>query len=434
MGPFGMSRYQWLVLFAAWLGWGFDMLDGVLFSFVSSNCIPTLLHIPIGSLAAKRATMEWTGTLTSILLLGWAGGGLLFGKIADSLGRVRTLLITILMYAVGTAACAFAPNIETLILFRIIASLGIGGEWAAGATMVSEVVPENRRVEAGALLYTAAPFGLTVATLANAVITTHFSAHPEVSWRYVFLFGLVPAVIAFGVSALVREPERWRERGKGAAAHMRELFSPALRRATMSGLLMAIIALIAWWSTNAFLPIVARSLASSVPGFHDLTAVQARKLQEHWVLVASMLFNLGGLIGTLLTVPVANNWGRRPMYGSYFGLGAVAILAMFGLPLPPALRIVGYFFVGLTIFGAFGSFTYYLPELFPTRVRAMGAGFCYNLGRILAAIGPFLVGQVTQAGDPALVLRTMMAIGFVPLVGALLVPLAVETRGHTLAD
>src|SRR3954469_12961663 len=128
-----MSRYQWLVVFAAWLGWGFDVFDGLLFNYVAPNCIPTLLGLPIGSPAASQAYFQWTGILTAILLLGWAAGGILFGQVADRLGRTRTLMITMLLYALGTAACALAQNIPMLIGFRIIASLGIGGEWAAGA-------------------------------------------------------------------------------------------------------------------------------------------------------------------------------------------------------------------------------------------------------------------------------------------------------------
>src|SRR5438046_8636704 len=151
-----MNRYQWTVLLAAWLGWGFDVFDGLLFNYVAPNCIPTLLGLTIGSAEAKKATLFWGGTLTSLLLLGWAAGGILFGMIADRIGRTRTLLLTMLLYALGTAACAAAPNLPTLILFRVIASLGIGGEWAAGAAMVAEVVPDRRRVEAGALLYTSA--------------------------------------------------------------------------------------------------------------------------------------------------------------------------------------------------------------------------------------------------------------------------------------
>src|SRR5437016_6806102 len=144
-----MNGYQWTVLFAAWLGWGFDVFDGLLFNYVAPNCVPTLLGLHIGSPAAKAATLQWTGILTSILLIGWAAGGIIFGKIADQIGRTRTLLLTMSLYALGTAACAIAPNLWVLILCRIVASLGIGGEWAAGASMVAEVVPEKRRVEAG---------------------------------------------------------------------------------------------------------------------------------------------------------------------------------------------------------------------------------------------------------------------------------------------
>ena len=154
-----MNGYQWTVLFAAWLGWGFDIFDSLLFNYVAPNAVPVLLDIPLGTPAARAATLQWTGILTSLLLIGWAIGGIIFGRVADRLGRTRTLLLTMMMYAIGTAACAFAPNMATLVFFRIIASLGIGGEWAAGAAMVAEVVPEHRRVEAGALLYTAAPVG-----------------------------------------------------------------------------------------------------------------------------------------------------------------------------------------------------------------------------------------------------------------------------------
>jgi Arabinose efflux permease len=145
-----MNGYQWTVILAAWLGWGFDVFDGVLFNFVAPNCVPTLLSLPIGSIEAKAATLQWTGILTSVLLIGWAVGGIIFGKVADRIGRTRTLLLTMLLYAFGTAACAFAPNIWVLLICRIVSSLGIGGEWAAGAAMVAEVVPEKRRVEAGA--------------------------------------------------------------------------------------------------------------------------------------------------------------------------------------------------------------------------------------------------------------------------------------------
>ena len=163
-----LTRYQWTVFFAAWLGWGFDIFDGLLFNFVAPNAIPTLLGLPIGGPEAKAALPVLDGILNSLLLLGWAAGGVIFGPISDRFGRKRVLMITMLLYALGTAACAFVTEMWQLIIFRIIASLGIGGEWAAGSAMVAEVVPEEKRVEAGALLYTSAPFGLFLATFVNA--------------------------------------------------------------------------------------------------------------------------------------------------------------------------------------------------------------------------------------------------------------------------
>src|SRR5713226_2272786 len=206
-----MTGYQWTVLLAAWLGWGFDVFDGLLFNYVAPNCVPALLHLTPGTAAAKAATLQWTGVLTSLLLVGWAVGGIVFGRVADRVGRTRTLLLTMLLYALGTAACALAPNLWVLALCRVVASLGIGGEWAAGASMVAEVVPEKRRVEAGALLYTSAPLGLFLAGFVNFQIAgVAMKANPEVSWRYVFLCGLIPAAVAFVVRLFVKEPERWK--------------------------------------------------------------------------------------------------------------------------------------------------------------------------------------------------------------------------------
>jgi MFS family permease len=228
-----MNAYQWTVLGAAWLGWGFDVFDGLLFNYVAPNCVPTLLGIPIGSPEAKSASLYWTGVLTSVLLIGWAIGGIVFARVADRIGRARTLLITMLLYSLGTAACALAPNIWVLLLCRIVASLGIGGEWAAGAAMVAEVVPEHRRVEAGALLYTSAPVGLFLATFVTYQIQgVYFAGSPEVAWRYVFLCGLIPAAIAFVVRIFLKEPERWK--AVGAMPNGADTARPSTRAAVLA--------------------------------------------------------------------------------------------------------------------------------------------------------------------------------------------------------
>jgi len=435
-----MNGYQWTVLFAAWLGWGFDCFDGLLFNYVAPNCVPTLLGLTIGSPAAKAATLRWGGILTSILLLGWATGGIVFGQVADRIGRTRTLMLTMLLYALGTACCALAPNIWALIAFRLVASLGIGGEWAAGAAMVAEVVPERRRVEAGALLYTSAPAGLFLATFANFQIAgVVFKGTPETSWRYVFLCGLVPAAVAFVVRAFVREPDRWKEVAASGASRPRlaELFTPENRALTLSGFSMALIALITWWSINAFIPIVSTGLAQTTANAQGFAKPATLALVEHWKALATNVFNLGGLIGTLLTIPAAKLMGRRKMFGLYYFLSGLAVLATFGLELSPLSRLYMYFFIGVTVFGVFGSFTYYLPELFPTRLRGTGAGFCYNIGRVIAAAGPFLVGTVAARGVNSLqtAIHALFWVGVVPLAGVALAlsPLVIETKGRALA-
>jgi MFS family permease len=433
-----MNGYQWLVLFAAWLGWGFDIFDGLLFNWVAPNCVPALLRLQIGSPEAKAATLYWGGIVTSVLLVGWAVGGILFGRICDRIGRTKTLLLTMAMYAVGTALCAAATNMTMLIVFRIVASLGIGGEWAAGASMVAEVVPERRRIEAGAILYTSAPMGLFLATRVNYWVQgVALPARPEVAWRYVFLIGLVPALVAFVVRFFVKEPERWKQAAAGAEApKISELFTPEYLTITLSGFGMALVALITWWSSNAFIVTVATGLANTEAALQHLTGAAAQQLIQQWNKFAADLFDLGGLIGTMLTVPLAKNMGRKPMYVIYFLLSGLALMLTFGLDLPPHDRLWGYFFIGLSVFGVFGSFTYYLPELFPTRLRATGSGFCYNSGRIIAAIGPFLVGIVASKGADALATAMQMLfwVGAVPLAGLLLMPWVIETRNRVLAD
>jgi MFS family permease len=154
---------------------------------------------------------------------------------------------------------------------------------------------------------------------------------------------------------------------------------------------------------------------------------------EQWKTLATTWFNLGGLIGTLLTVPAAKYLGRKAMFSMYWVASALAIFATFGLELPPAVRLYLYFAIGLSVFGVFGSFTYYLPELFPTRVRGTGAGFCYNIGRVFAAAGPFLVGSIAAQGTAAAV-DVLFYVGFIPLLGLAFMPWVIETRGRSLRD
>lgn len=438
----GMNGYQWTVIFAAWLGWGFDIFDGLLFTFVAPNCIATLLDLKIGSPEARDQTLYYTGLFTALLLVGWALGGIMFGRLADKIGRTKCLALTMLTYSVGTALCAFAPNIAMLAVFRLIASLGIGGEWAAGASLVNEVVPKDKRVECGALLYTSAPMGLFLADFVNLQIAGNLMAdRPYESWRWVFLCGLIPAAVAMIVRHFVKEPEVWvRESQKVAKpVGLRDLFSPRIRPLTFSGFAMALTALLCWWTCNAFLPVIATNLAQQhlaridpqivSPEANPEQKAAAQKVKENWKSRATMVFNLGGLLGTLLTIPFAKGAGRRFTFGLYFVLSSLSIFIAFGVPMPEAMRINTYFLLGLTVFGVFGMFTYYLPELFPTRLRATGSGFCYNIGRVVTAGGPFLVGLVSLH-YPGQQDRVLTWVSIIPLLGACCLPWVIETKNR----
>jgi MFS family permease len=433
-----MDRTQWAVVLAAWVGWGFDVFDALLFTYVAPDCVPTLLGLPLGSPEARRATLYWAGVLTSILLVGWAAGGVLFGRLADRIGRQRTLLLTMVLYGVGTAACAAAPNLPTLVVFRALSSLGIGGEWAAGATMVAEVVPEKRRVEAAVLLYTASPVALFLASAVDYLVAGVWLVRsPEISWRVVFLCGLAPAVVALAVRRLVPETARWQATARAAPrTSLWELFARDQWRLTASGFAMAVVALVTWWSCNAFIPIVTTGLARTIARAQGLSPQASGAMAEAWKARGTTLFNLGGLAGSLLTVPVAKRLGRRAMFALYYGASAVALFVAFGIDLTPSARLWAFGPVGLAVYGVFGSFTYYLPELFPTRLRATGAGFCYNVGRLLAAAGPWLIGSVAARGAESLpaALRALFFVAFVPLAGCVLAAFVVETRDRPLPD
>ena len=413
----GLSRYQWLVLFAAWLGWGFDVFDALLFNYVAPICVPNLLGLPAGE---KAQTTFWTGALTCTMLVGWGLGGIVFGHLTDRLGRTRTLLLTMLTYAGATAACAIAPNLYVLAALRFVASLGIGGEWAAGAALVAETVPEEKRVQAGALLYTSGPMGLFLATFVNDVFTRQLDriAHdPSLSWRLVFLTGIVPAAAALAIRWRVREPEKW----VGESGKLRELFSPELRRRTLGGLALGVVALITWWTCNAFLPSIARFLA------------ERPEDKTRFVTIATTAFNLGGLVGTLGCVPLALRFGRRPMFVAYFAASALFVWMGFGASgFSAHARLYLMALQGLTVFGVFGALTFYLPELFPTRLRGTGAGFTYNTGRFITAPFPLLVGLVAQRGlNPSSIIQW---VAVVPLAGVVLLLAGVgeETRGRAI--
>lgn len=416
-----MTKQAFFALLAAWFGWGFDVFDALLFSYVAK---PTFASLVPG--ATDDDVNQGIAILSSLFLVGWATGGILFGRITDRWGRTRTLLITMVLYSVATAACALAPNIWVLGACRLIASLGVGGEWAAGASLVSESLPERYRVWGGALLFTASPAGLLLANYVNqSIVQGAFAAEPDLGWRIAFAVGLVPAAFAFCVRLFVKEPEQFRALAvQGAPARrgtLAELFTPALRRRTWTGLWLATVALLLWWSVGVFLPKLLPELGLSL----GMSAQAAADFAG----TGNDLFNIGGVAGALLTAPLSLFVGRRLTLGVYFASGAALLYFTFtGTHSADAIHTL-LFWLGCAIYGIFGIFAFYLPELFPTRLRGTGSGFCYNTGRYLAALGPLFTGSISQGSG----LRAAVSyVALFAILGLLVLPFAVETRGRAL--
>jgi MFS family permease len=396
-----LSRYQWQILLAAWLGWGLDLFDVMLFKYMAPNCIPNLLGLTIGSPEAKAAIVEWNGFFSAVIPLAWVVGGLLFARLADRLGRSKMAIATIVVYAFGTLGCAFAPNIYCLMLWRTVANLGIGGEWAVSATLVTETIPKRARLEAGALLFTSAPVSLLLAHCVHYQISEVFIAqNPEISWRCAFICGLVLAECAFLVRIFIQDRERRQQINKKKhQPKFSELFNCQNFPATIAGLSISSIALMANWSIYIFIPIVATDLANIAAHTQGLDTKAALALAEHWQTVAIYSLAWGSLIGALLAVSATKRLGQKKMFALYLFILAVSMMIAFELSLPPLIRLYMYFAIGMGINGVLGSFAFYLPKLFSTKLRASSCGFCYNLGRVVAATGSFLMVAIASSRE-----------------------------------
>jgi MFS family permease len=415
----GVTPYQWLVLFVAWLGWVFDSMDATIYAIVLHPALHDLLP------GASPADVSWHGGLIfSVFLIGWAIGGVCFGMVADRFGRTRTLIATILIYAVFTGLAALSQTWWHLAIYRFLTALGIGGEWAAGAALVAEVWPEDKRAKAAGMLQSAWAAGFFLAALCNLLLRGY-------GWRALFVVGVVPAVAALFVRLWVKEPEKWvhahrqeQAGGHGPFEKVAELFHGDLRRPTLVGSTLAFVAVFGLWGSTNWTP----TLVGTMP---DLQGLSREDISAH-VSYAIMALNTGALWGYLLFGPLADRFGRKPVFAFMCAGSLVMLPVTFLAPREYAhvlllLPVLGFFNNGI-----FSGFPIYLPELYPTRLRATGAGFCFNAGRVFASVGPFLTGTLTAALGS--VGAAVSAVGLIYAVGLLILPFAPETRGQTLPD
>jgi MFS family permease len=389
--------------------------------------------------------------LTALLLLGWGIGGILCGVVADRWGRARTLLFSIGVYSVATAACALSTSMNMLIIFRFISALGIGGEWASGASLLAESMPQNKRVLAGALMFTAAPIGSMMGFLVNlgfdALLPGTISSNSEYSWRLVFASAILPIFITLLIRFRVKEPESWaRKAVKSDALSLGDLFAPDLKRRTSSSIFLVLLCLIAWWCISSFLPTFSSSLAHQVLQHES----SGQALEPQALKNLSLFYNgwgsaslyIGGILGAFSVVFFTNGlfWPRLHIFKLFFFITGVSLLCVYypGLQFSRhfnMFRLVMMLPLGLATQGYFAIHSFYIPEQFPTAIRARGAGLTYNVSRILTAIFPLTVGKLILSGvNTAYILLAFVAIPVIGLIFLFIPNLAFETQHMNLFD
>lgn len=413
-----LNRQQKLGFWAAWSGWVLDGMDSVIYALVLAPAMKELL--PKSGIDPTPANIAFTGSiLFALFLMGW-GLSFLWGPLADRFGRARCLAATILVFSVFTGAAAFSETVWQLGLFRFLAGIGIGGEWAMAGTYVAESWPEDRRRAGAGYLQTGYYVGFFLAAALN------FTIGAEYGWRAMFLCGAAPLLVSLFTLARVREPARWKEaKARPAINPLTAIFSAAYLRRTIVNTALVSIAIIGLWAGTVYEPTAIISLAAKA----GYTALQGTQLAS----LGTAILSIGTIIGCLLLPGLAERWGRRKTLALYFCGMALCVVLAFGwaFHLPQGLQpfLIILFFLGLAG-GNFAMYSLWLPEQYPTEIRASAFAFCTSFGRFLGAGANFAIAALIQWTGSLGSVIALTAIPFV--IGLAIIPFALETKGKPL--
>jgi len=421
-----LNGYHWWVLIVASFGWMFDTMNQRIFVLSRGPAMRDLL--PAGM---SVADITWySGIATAVFMLGWAAGGLFFGIMGDRWGRAKTMMLTILVYSIFTGLSALSRNQWDFMGYRFLTGLGVGGEFAAGVTLVAEVMPEIARPHALGSLQALSAIGNVIGSAISFVVL-------PLGWRWMFLVGVLPALPVILIFGKVKEPEGWQKIHDSVAAggdrkqlgSIKDLWTnPRWRRNTIIGLLLAVSGVVGLWGIGFWSPELIREALKDLP-----------LDQRNWyVSMGTMLQDVGAFLGISAFTIVTAKVGRRPAFVISFLLGMASVVMTFGLMHKPSDVLWMVPVMGFCTLLVFGGYSIYFPELYPTRLRSSGVGFCYNVGRVIAAAGPWLLGGLTlffrDSGFTAPFRAAAIALSSIYFLGVVAMLFAPETAGQPLPE
>ena len=424
---------RWMALIAAFLGWLFDGVEIGLYPLISKPAITELVGGP-EVLAQNPHLYEYNhGWVVAAFLIGAACGGALFGWLGDRFGRVKAMTWSVLFYSIFSGLCGLSQNVEQLVALRFLSALGMGGEWALGVALVMEVWPPHKRWILAGIIGSAANVGIALIAFAGLYINQlgaglAFLGLPEdwvtkltanSGWRMLLMLGAMPALMTFFIRLFVPESDKWHQASKNSApVRLSEIFSGKTRKMTLLGTALAAVALLGTWGSVQNLPSIAFDLSNQNP--------QARQHTQIWSA-------LGATAGCILVSFLALVMTRR---ASYFAVSLASLLACAWLfwftPAYSHFFLILTFVVGAITASFYGWLPLYLPELFPTRLRATAQGFAFNAGRVITAVVILSFGlSPNWFGGLA---QTCAIISLVYLVGMVIIWFCPETKGKPLPE
>ncbi len=427
-----LDANQWKTMIASNLGWMFDGYETFALILVVGVALRDLLD------PSQFAQIPaFAGTVIGITLLGWGVGGVIGGVLADYIGRRRTMILAILAYSLTTGLSAFAWDWVSFALLRFLVGVAIGSEWSTGASMTAEVWPDNARGRGAGLMQC----GLGIGFFLASFIWLFVSGYGPGAWRIMFLIGVLPALFALWLRTGVKESGRWEQSNeKRKSAHAKkksgaalsaedhaftrftfaDLFAdPEIRKRTIIVFLMSLTTTVAWWGISTW-----------VPPFIAAAAGKAGLPPQTWASYAGMSYNLGAIIGYIGLGFLADNFGRKPIVMIFFAGSLVLTFALYMWTTDLHLLLLVAALNGFFTLGQYSWMSVWLPELFPTRMRATGMAFAFNAPRFIAFMGPLFAGMlIAQFGGFS---KMAVAFSFIYVLGFVVVPFLPETNGKPL--